>query len=283
MGLVGHEHSFLRDGWNRLDLAIVTASWLPLLFPSLSNTSGMRAVRALRPLRTINRLPRMRRQVATLIGSLPHLVDVALLSAFLMVVFGVLGLQLFKGSLSYRCYAVGAAEPIDAAGTSGASGVCAPSPAERSAGRLGERSGDLLGDGLGGATAAAGARQGTCAAGEECRRYGVNPAYGTISFDDIVGTFVTIFQCVTLEGWTDVLYMTSRSSGPLVATSYFVALVWLGAFYVLNLFLAVMWHTYNEQPKEDPIPPPPPYPAAPAAAAGPASAAPYTSAPFMYS
>ena len=41
----------------------------------------MRAVRALRPLRTINRLPGMRRQVATLIESIPHLVDVALLRA----------------------------------------------------------------------------------------------------------------------------------------------------------------------------------------------------------
>ena len=89
-------------------------------------------MRALRPLRTINRLPGMRRQVATLIDAVPHLVDVALLSVFLMVVYGVLGLQLFKGSLRYRCYAPGALTPIDPDGTSGQSGVCALEPRDGS-------------------------------------------------------------------------------------------------------------------------------------------------------
>ena len=77
-------------------------SWLPLLFPWMDNYTAMRAVRALRPLRTINRLPGMQHQVNTLFASLPHLLDVALLSTFIMVVFGVLGLQLFKGTLRLR-------------------------------------------------------------------------------------------------------------------------------------------------------------------------------------
>ena len=190
----------------------------------------MRAVRALRPLRTINRLPGMRRQVATLIESIPHLVDVALLSAFLMVVYGVLGLQLFKGTLLYRCFEPGVDAPIDALGTSGTSGVCAPSSSgvlEAMPGVHGSTSSHV---------------QGTCGVGEECRAYTVNPSFGTISFDDVLSTWVTIFQVITLEGWTDVLYMTSRAAGP-VAGVYFISLVCLGSFYVLNLFLAVMWHT----------------------------------------
>ncbi len=93
MGFAGHEWSYLSNSWNRLDCLVVVTSWLPLLFPSLDNYSAMRAVRALRPLRTINRLPGMRRQVNTLIESLPHLLDITMLSGFIMVVFGVLGLQ----------------------------------------------------------------------------------------------------------------------------------------------------------------------------------------------
>ena len=197
-------------------------------------------------------------QVDTLIDSLPHLVDVALLSAFLMVVFGVLGVQLFHGTLRWRCYAAapGAAEPIDAEGRS-LDGVCAlPAAAQLSVLMGAGGSGGGAANVGGGTEAAAGATdghgvtyRGTCAEGNTCQQYGVNPRSGTISFDDIIAAWVTIFQCLTLEGWSEVLYMTSRGAGA-VAGVYFVALVWFGSFYVLNLFLAVMWHVYTTQPAE---------------------------------
>ena len=61
---------------------------------------------------------------------------------------------------------------------------------------------------------------------QACRFYGGNPWYGTISFDNILAAWVTIFQCVTLEGWTDVLYATSRPAG-IGAGFFFVALTYL--------------------------------------------------------
>ena len=51
--------------------------------------------------------------VATLVEALPKLRDVALLSTFIMTIFGVLGVQLFQGTLLHRCYEPGALEPID--------------------------------------------------------------------------------------------------------------------------------------------------------------------------
>ena len=78
---------------------------------------------------------------------------------------------------------------------------------------------------------------------QACKYYGVNPLHGVISFDDIGSAWMTIYQCVTLEGWTDVLYMTSRVEG-IASGIYFVSLVVFGSFYVLNLFLAVLWETY---------------------------------------
>ena len=66
----------------------------------------------------------MRAQVNTLIESCLHLVDIALLFAFFMIVFGVLGLQLFKGTLRHRCYDDAAATaPLDPLGSSPI-GVC---------------------------------------------------------------------------------------------------------------------------------------------------------------
>ena len=33
----GHEHAYIMDPWNQLDLAIIIVSWLPLLIPSFDN------------------------------------------------------------------------------------------------------------------------------------------------------------------------------------------------------------------------------------------------------
>ena len=42
--------------------------------------------------------------------------------------------------------------------------------------------------------------------------YGENPVHGTISFDSIGWAWVTLFQCVTMEGWVDVMYMEMASN-----------------------------------------------------------------------
>ena len=35
--------------------------------------------------------------------------------------------------------------------------------------------------------------------------------YGYTKFDWVGGAFYTIFQCITLEGWIDIMYMVSGS------------------------------------------------------------------------
>ena len=50
--------------------------------------------------------------------------------------------------------------------------------------------------------------QGTCDEGQVCLFYGQNPVENTANFDTILWAWMTIFQCVTLEGWVDVMYMT---------------------------------------------------------------------------
>ena len=42
--------------------------------------------------------------------------------------------------------------------------------------------------------------------------YGENPVHGTISFDSIGWAWVTLFQCVTMEGWVDVMYVEMASN-----------------------------------------------------------------------
>ena len=53
-----------------------------------------------------------------------------------------------------------------------------------------------------------------CPAGYECRDW-IGPNDGITQFDNILFAVLTVFQCITMEGWTTVLYNVSRAGeGP---------------------------------------------------------------------
>ena len=59
-------------------------------------------------------------------------------------------------------------------------------------------------------------------------------------------SWLTIFQCITLEGWTPIMYsaMDAVTGWSVV---YFVLLVFTGGFFLLNLALAVITEVYDEE------------------------------------
>jgi hypothetical protein len=58
---------------------------------------GFRALRALRPLRMISKDEGMKTIVNSLLKAIPSLFNVALINILFFVVFGILGVQIFKG------------------------------------------------------------------------------------------------------------------------------------------------------------------------------------------
>ena len=46
----------------------------------------------------------------------------------------------------------------------------------------------------------------TCPNGTECRGEWEGPQWGITCFDNFGQAMLTVFQCITLEGWTDMLY-----------------------------------------------------------------------------
>lgn len=45
--------------------------------------------------------------------------------------------------------------------------------------------------------------------GSECREGWQGPNGGITNFDNFLFAMLTVFQCITMEGWTDVLYWVS--------------------------------------------------------------------------
>lgn len=48
-----------------------------------------------------------------------------------------------------------------------------------------------------------------CPEGTTCREYWLGPNYGITQFDNILFAILTVFQCITMEGWTELLYLVS--------------------------------------------------------------------------
>lgn len=58
----------------------------------------------------------------------------------------------------------------------------------------------------------------TCANDTACKEYWIGPNFGITNFDNILFAVLTVFQCITMEGWVDILYnvspLTGHISGP---------------------------------------------------------------------
>ncbi|KAJ3600591.1 hypothetical protein NHX12_031571, partial [Muraenolepis orangiensis] len=102
--------SYLQSSWNVLDGVLVFVSLVDILV-SMASTGGnrilgilrvLRLLRTLRPLRVISRAPGLKLVVETLITSLRPIGNIVLICCAFFIVFGILGVQLFKGKF-YQC------------------------------------------------------------------------------------------------------------------------------------------------------------------------------------
>eukprot|EP00163_Fabomonas_tropica_P031328 TRINITY_DN7412_c0_g2_i1.p1 TRINITY_DN7412_c0_g2~~TRINITY_DN7412_c0_g2_i1.p1 ORF type:complete len:551 (+),score=100.59 TRINITY_DN7412_c0_g2_i1:81-1733(+) len=215
MGFVYHPYSYLRDRWNWLDCVIVISGWVTLI-PALQtyNVSGLRAFRVLRPLKTIRGVKGMRVLVNSLLQSVPLLLDVVALWAFALFIFGILGIQLWAGTMQHRCFYRNSGTMVD--NPDAPPQTCSKLP----------------GQGY------------QCPADQRCEVSGFNPNMGLTSFDHIGASFLLIFQTITLEGWTDIMYWLQDASTAWVII-YFVITVFFGSFFIVNLALAVIYAKFS--------------------------------------
>ena len=70
--------------------------------------------------------------------------------------------------------------------------------------------------------------------------------YGYTTFDNLAAAFLTIFQSVTLEGWTPITYQLEDASGSALARYYMNILFFVGGFFAVNLLLAVLENNFSK-------------------------------------
>uniref|UniRef100_A0AAX7UDX3 Ion transport domain-containing protein n=1 Tax=Astatotilapia calliptera TaxID=8154 RepID=A0AAX7UDX3_ASTCA len=107
MGLYLGETAYLRSSWNILDGFLVFVSLIDIVVSMAGGAKilgvlrVLRLLRTLRPLRVISRAPGLKLVVETLITSLKPIGNIVLICCAFFIIFGILGVQLFKGKFYY--------------------------------------------------------------------------------------------------------------------------------------------------------------------------------------
>uniref|UniRef100_A0A8C9MTX3 Sodium channel protein n=1 Tax=Serinus canaria TaxID=9135 RepID=A0A8C9MTX3_SERCA len=231
-GFCLNEFTFLRDPWNWLDFTVIVMAYVGA-FSDLGSVSVLRTFRVLRALKTISVVPGLKIIVGALIQSVKKLADVMILTVFCLSVFALIGLQLFKGNLRQKCIR-NTTECCNKTWGSYEKFVNDSDDFARKSGTV-----DILLCGPGG---------GDCPPGYKCCKIGPNPDYGFTSFDTFGWAFLSLFRLMTQDYWERLYQQTLRASGK-VYVVFFMMVIFLGSFYLVNLILAVVTMAYEDQNK----------------------------------
>ncbi|XP_058615168.1 voltage-dependent N-type calcium channel subunit alpha-1B isoform X7 [Onychostoma macrolepis] len=203
LGFVFHKDSYLRNGWNVMDFVVVLTGILTTV-GSQFDLRTLRAVRVLRPLKLVSGIPSLQVVLKSIMKAMVPLLQIGLLLFFAIVMFAIIGVEFYMGKFHFTCFK--------------------------------EDTGERVGDYPCGAERPS--RE--CPNGTVCRGYWTGPNFGITNFDNILFAILTVFQCITMEGWTDVLYHANDASGNTWNWLYFIPLIIIGSFFMLNLVLGVL-------------------------------------------
>uniref|UniRef100_A0A7N6B0V8 Voltage-dependent L-type calcium channel subunit alpha n=1 Tax=Anabas testudineus TaxID=64144 RepID=A0A7N6B0V8_ANATE len=229
-GFVFHEGAYLRNCWNILDFVIVFMGLFTFVLDTINKIAdvpmekgggfdmkALRAFRVLRPLRLVSGVPSLQVVMNSILKAMLPLLHIALLVFLLVTIYAIMGLELFKCKMHKTCYYTG-------------TDIYATAEAELPA-----------------PCAQAGNGRRCMINGSECRPGWEGPNNGITHFDNIGFAMLTVYQCITMEGWTKVLYWVNDAIGNEWPWLYFVPLILVGSFFVLNLVLGVLSGEFTKE------------------------------------
>uniref|UniRef100_A0A672VCJ1 Sodium channel protein n=1 Tax=Strigops habroptila TaxID=2489341 RepID=A0A672VCJ1_STRHB len=254
-GFCLEDFTFLRDPWNWLDFTVITFAYVTE-FVNLGNVSALRTFRVLRALKTISVIPGLKTIVGALIQSVKKLSDVMILTVFCLSVFALIGLQLFMGNLRNKClqwppenFTLETNITSQLNSTLGENGTLVNSTVTPFdwKGYIEDQSHFYFLEGQNDALLCGNSSDaGQCPEGYTCVKAGRNPNYGYTSFDTFSWAFLSLFRLMTQDFWENLYQLTLRAAGKTYMI-FFVLVIFLGSFYLINLILAVVAMAYEEQ------------------------------------
>ncbi|KAF1391159.1 hypothetical protein PFLUV_G00039030 [Perca fluviatilis] len=232
-GFLFHADAYLRNCWNILDFVCVSVGLFTVVVDAINHISGveapvgekgggfdmkaLRAFRVLRPLRLVSGVPSLQVVMNSILKSMLPLFHITLLVLFMVTIYSIMGLELFKCKMHKTCYHTG-------------TNIIATVENEKPA-----------------PCAQAGNGRRCTINGTECRAGWPGPNQGITHFDNLGFSMLTVYQCITTQGWTDILYWVNDAIGMEWPWIFFTTLILVGSFFVLNLVLGVLSGEFTKE------------------------------------
>ena len=226
--------TYLKDPWNILDFIIVMFSIITWVLEAvmdgadMSFIRGFRALRALRPLRVVSKNEGIKTVVNSLLESIPALLNVLLIVLLFLLVFGILGIQLFKGQLG-RC----SEDNEQTAEAIQWKYDCVGYYWEEIVNEYGDQIGQ-----------------------KRVMREWTTPFN---NYNDILHSMMTFFEISTLEMWPGMMYDAIDSvaldhvpieGNNTLISIIFIFFIFFTTFFIMNLFISVIVDKFNEEIKK---------------------------------
>ncbi|XP_052755866.1 sodium channel protein 60E isoform X3 [Galleria mellonella] len=232
-GFILNKYTYLRNPWNWLDFVVITSGYATIGM-EVGNLAGLRTFRVLRALKTVSIMPGLKTIINALLHSFKQLAEVMTLTIFCLMVFALFALQVYMGELRNKCVKNFVGQP----GENFTDEIWLQWIREPSRWIVDEEEVPIICGNL------TGARH--CPSGYTCLCVGPNPNHGYTNFDNFLWSMLTTFQLITLDYWENVYNMVLSSCGPM-SVSFFTVVVFFGSFYLINLMLAVVALSYEEE------------------------------------
>ncbi|XP_058978189.1 sodium channel protein para-like isoform X5 [Musca domestica] len=231
--------TYLRDAWNWLDFVVIALAYVTMGI-DLGNLAALRTFRVLRALKTVAIVPGLKTIVGAVIESVKNLRDVIILTMFSLSVFALMGLQIYMGVLTQKCIK--------------------RFPLDGSWGNLTDEnwflhnsnSSNWFTENDGESYPVCGNVSGAGQCGEDyvcLQGFGPNPNYDYTSFDSFGWAFLSAFRLMTQDFWEDLYQHVLQAAGPWHML-FFIVIIFLGSFYLVNLILAIVAMSYDELQKK---------------------------------
>ncbi|KAG2214396.1 hypothetical protein INT47_000952 [Mucor saturninus] len=227
--------AFLRHSWNRIDFVSIIAYWIDfgllITQQEINEEAGRRLLvfkmlSALILLRLLNLTDGNRVILNSLKKAAPLLVNVLYFVLFFFVIFAIVGVQSFKGSFKRHCVWH---DPANSTNTVELSQYC---------GGYIDEFGNTVPYKLKNNESAPWSKGFICENGLICQET-ENPFGGTISFDNIFESMLLVMIITGVQSWTDRMY-DMMDAEYFIASLYFVIIVIVMNFWLVNLFIAVI-------------------------------------------
>lgn len=233
LGFLHNDDAYIREVWNILDFIVVILGWVTYILErtvgnSFSGLSALRTLRVLRPLKSIKSIPQLKNIIETLLLSFSHIADITIILFFFFLLCSIIGIQMFRGRLMYRC-------------------------TNPETGHVSSYSDTLS----------------TCTYDSDCNRYNsiyeqfscmkniYNPKDGLVSFDNVIDGIIVVIITATMEGWTGYFTLINRTFKDKTRINegiiflFFHLILFIGGYYLINLFLAVINSQYMDVEKQN--------------------------------